>query len=383
MVALLRLPPGSLVLEPCAGRGHFLPPLLDAGYQVHALEVSADSVDYLSKSYGKRVVVQHGDFLRLSMPDLLTSSGLFPGTFDGVVANPPYGMYLEPSARKSFRDALGGFYSRETYALFLRLAGDLLRKGGRLVFITPDTFLTSNLHKGLRKYLFTQFHDVEFTSFPSDFFPGVNYGYGKMCITAATKGAPATNQTVRLCSLESSDGVESLRDAKACRTRATVVPISSILATDDFQVVSTERFLGGDYHSWPTLGELADCRTGIYSGDNQRFHRYQKELLKVRGVGQPLDWSKVRSGKSLTEQERMCGVSGPQHYVPLAKGGHKPLMMPETWAIDWSVDAVNYYRTDAKARFQNSEFYFRRGLAVPMVTSGRCTSSAILAIFAA
>ena len=36
---------------------------------------------------------------------------------------------------------------------------------------------------------------------------------------------------------------------------------------------------------------------------------------------------------------------------------------------------MNYYRTDRNARLQNSRFYFRKGLAVPMVTSGRLSAS--------
>ncbi len=45
--------------------------------------------------------------------------------------------------------------------------------------------------------------------------------------------------------------------------------------------------------------------------------------------------------------------------------------------MDWGKEAVNHYKTDAKARFQNPAYYFRFGLGVPMVTSGDITAALI------
>lgn len=72
------------------------------------------------------------------------------GGFDIVIANPPY---LRDAAYKPTRDemALG---SNDLYGMFLHLGAEaLLKKGGSLVFITSDTWLTLSSHFALREKL--------------------------------------------------------------------------------------------------------------------------------------------------------------------------------------------------------------------------------------
>jgi len=45
--------------------------------------------------------------------------------------------------------------------------------------------------------------------------------------------------------------------------------------------------------------------------------------------------------------------------------------------MKWSKEAVQFYKKDKKARYQNSSFYFRKGIAVPMVSSSSITGALI------
>lgn len=45
--------------------------------------------------------------------------------------------------------------------------------------------------------------------------------------------------------------------------------------------------------------------------------------------------------------------------------------------MDWSSKAVETYKTDKKARFQNSDYYFKYGIGVPMVSSSQITATLI------
>jgi restriction endonuclease S subunit len=45
--------------------------------------------------------------------------------------------------------------------------------------------------------------------------------------------------------------------------------------------------------------------------------------------------------------------------------------------MDWSIEAVKNYKTDRKARFQNSRYYFQFGVGVPMVSSSAITAALI------
>ena len=59
------------------------------------------------------------------------------------------------------------------------------------------------------------------------------------------------------------------------------------------------------------------------------------------------------------------------------KGGRRRYFKPDEWYVDWSAQAVQTYRSNHKARFQNPDYYFRHGIGVPMVSSSSI-SAAIL-----
>jgi hypothetical protein len=64
-------------------------------------------------------------------------------------------------------------------------------------------------------------------------------------------------------------------------------------------------------------------------------------------------------------------------FIPIVKGGNTRYLKNDFWYINWSKDAVQFYKTNKKSRFQNSKFYFKQGLAVPMVSSKSVTASLI------
>lgn len=43
----------------------------------------------------------------------------------------------------------------------------------------------------------------------------------------------------------------------------------------------------------------------------------------------------------------------------------------EDWYVRWDSETVSFYKADKKARFQNSEYYFKTGIGIPMVKSSR------------
>lgn len=66
--------------------------------------------------------------------------------------------------------------------MFLYCCINLLARGGRLVFIIPDTYLNLHLHRKLRHHILTETLVDEIVIFPSRFFQGISYGYAKMSI---------------------------------------------------------------------------------------------------------------------------------------------------------------------------------------------------------
>jgi SAM-dependent methyltransferase len=106
--------------------------------------------------------LHHGDFFRLFMERRLFDSAGGPpnplaGKFDLIVGNPPFGGSFPPDIEDAL-DALlgnrGGLkIKKETYAFFIVACTELLRPGGRLVFICSDSLLTIPTMTGLRRHL--------------------------------------------------------------------------------------------------------------------------------------------------------------------------------------------------------------------------------------
>lgn len=94
---------------------------------------------------------------RLEFPEVLTDDWSFKG-FDLVIGNPPYIF----ARGKSFSQTEKNYYTSRyktaeyqlnTYHLFIELGYSLLREGGTLGYIVPNSMLTIQTNMGLRRYL--------------------------------------------------------------------------------------------------------------------------------------------------------------------------------------------------------------------------------------
>lgn len=113
-----------------------------------------------------RVSIHPGDFFRALSPSSWTSDRnlrppyLRPGQFDLIVGNPPFGGTfdhgIEDRLDRSLGKRRGRKIKKETYSFFIVAAVDLLRDGGKLVFICSDSILTISTMTGLRRHLMDQ-----------------------------------------------------------------------------------------------------------------------------------------------------------------------------------------------------------------------------------
>jgi tRNA1(Val) A37 N6-methylase TrmN6 len=173
----LALSPASTVLEPSAGTGAFVLPLLARFMRLHRgtraerlrrslaeniFAVEIDRTAYtlmlaaIERSWGPLPAVHNlicGDFFTTDFD--VPSTG--PHQFDVIVGNPPYGGTIDPS----LQDLLDGRYGqrdglkikKETYSFFIVRCVEMLRPSGKLRYICSDTFLTIPTMKGLREFL--------------------------------------------------------------------------------------------------------------------------------------------------------------------------------------------------------------------------------------
>jgi len=150
--------PSSSVLDAGCGTGVFIEAIIHylsiVGLKlpkIVCIEIDERLVEVARKKFEKypQVKVIHGDFLLISEEKL-------GGKFDYIISNPPYISYeyIEDEKRelykKLFNVAKGRF---DTYMLFFEKALQLLKPGGRLVFITPEKYIYTLSARELRKLL--------------------------------------------------------------------------------------------------------------------------------------------------------------------------------------------------------------------------------------
>jgi adenine-specific DNA-methyltransferase len=374
MCHLLGSVEGRSGLEPSVGHGAFLHGLMGRPARIDVVDVDDGALSIVQSQFQHlNPNVFHTDFVDLFVGGLMTSDHPIRRTsYDFVISNPPYGLYFDLQYRKQIRRAFPDSYARESYGLFFTFAVSQLRQRGRYVFLIPDTFLSSVNHRPLRLFMCAHAAPTHVIRFPSKFFETVNFGYGNLCIVAGEKRALSEGDTLRWLEVfekGESLSVDGLRDSK---------PFSGSVLLDNAELGwSSAMFYSPTVakSTWTSLGEIAECRTGIYTGDNERFIGYDARRITRRLNGHSIEWGKKVFEFPLSREQRAGGLDGDRNYVPLIRGGHREPFERTAWAIFWTKEAIAFYRTDKKARLQNAQFYFRDGLSVPMVTTKRISAS--------
>jgi hypothetical protein len=182
--------PADTVLEPSMGDGAFIIPLieqflsfydgplqqrLDRVLTQHVFGIEIDPALYarclanIRARWGycpARHNLVQGDFFRYWFTPDAPAAGVDPRAlgpvrrFDYIIGNPPFGGTIDPRIQdqldRQFGFRGGGKIKKETYSFFIVKCLDMLKRGGRLLFICSDTFLTIHTMRGLRQLLMSQ-----------------------------------------------------------------------------------------------------------------------------------------------------------------------------------------------------------------------------------
>ena len=139
----------QMILDPCVGYGIFVEKLIESGIarkQIVAYDINSDFKSEIQK-LGVNFKVQ--DTLLTLFPDSYNE-------FDFILGNPPYLNKASTYIRKNkvkLRSLYGKINAHETYSMFIVNSIWRLKEGGKLGFITSDSFLTLSTHTKLRKFI--------------------------------------------------------------------------------------------------------------------------------------------------------------------------------------------------------------------------------------
>lgn len=367
MVSKLSLSSNDNVLEPCAGNGAFIEKIQEQedveNIHITAFDLNPRAIDVLKEKFGNNssISIRKDDTLVSTYLDKVYMDN---GHFDKVIGNPPYGAWQDRSKRELLKKKYDD-YAKETYTLFINRCLQVLKPGGRLVFIVPDTFLALNMHKKLRIRLLESCQIDEVTIIPSKFFPGVNFGYSNLSIVTIDKKKPTSEHKIRINFVkkdkeilnEMSHGNYNNVEKKdeVCQFSILNAPNSS------FMLNTTPQMRNQLMNAKVRIGDIADCVTGFYSGDNKIYVK-KIEDISIESVCEDMTTSGLQNG-----------LKHDHKYIPILKGKDF-IIKNNDFVVRWDANTVKFYKENKKARFQNSKYYFHNGLGLPMVKSRKVQS---------
>jgi hypothetical protein len=214
-----------------------------------------------------------------------------PG-FDAIIGNPPYGRSVTTGYRDyldhEFRVSEGDY---DSYKFFLESALDVVRQTGNLGYIIPNTFLTNSFFEKTRNYLLenTNLRDVVDLA-DAEVFPEVTI-----------------NTLIYICE-RSKDTIQSEFSVHQFDTGPEEIEHlhhltngSSRLSSESFDLFTSESsqsVLDKMDDSARELGELMEFRTGLVTGDDEKFiiqekknQNHKKHLFERDTSRYGLTWS--------------------------------------------------------------------------------------------
>ena len=380
MVDKLILKSTDKIFEPCGGDGVFIESILEENEyaNIDICELNSNAVEVLQTKFSNflNVNIRECDTL---LDNELSFNSNFGGIYDKIIANPPYGAWQDLEKRAILKKMYSELYAKESYALFLYRCIELLKEGGILSFIIPDTFLNLHMHKAIRKHILTKTKIVELALFPSSFFPGVNFGYANLSIITLQKNSSQNECLLnRFNVITNFSSVQQLVKLNEDSLKVYSFSQKEIFSNPDyaFLISDNSNISKAINESEIKIGDIANCVTGFYSGDDKTFLQVKSLDLKNGKNYKLVNQNQInRDDKSNTNI--LDGLDSEKYFLPIVKGGNTKYLKPEGWYMNWSKQAVLHYKKDKKARFQNPQYYFKYGIGVPMISSSSITASLI------
>ena len=376
MTGMLNFDPHDEILEPCGGDGVFIDKILEHNPDAHVnvFELNTSAVIGLKEKYSAKPGIS------VKETDTLLDTEIISCTqrYDKIIGNPPHGARNDEKKKNLLNKLYPDLYTKESYTLFLYACTRCLKENGELCFIIPDTFLSLHRHLSIRKFLLTNTQIRELALFPSSFFPGINFGYANLCIITLKKSSEISqNMNNEIVIRTNFKSVEELENSN-CGTRKIISQKSVYDGVGSaFMFNSTDKVASLiNNEDLKKIGDIASCVTGFYSGNDKNYlHPLNSEIKNSKKY----ICAKIENIRKsdLSQEEKVSGITEDDYLVPIVKGGNIEYVKPNLWFMDWSAQAISEYKQSKKCRLQNSDFYFKNGIGIPMIRSSKLTGALI------
>lgn len=312
----------NTVLEPSFGGCSFLKScanrLVETGCLPKKLPLFGCDIDPSAFTYLSSTVGSFVDLANFALDDFLAFErpSEWPESFDVIIGNPPYVAYQNIShkakelALKEISEiGLDLDLRASLWAYFVTLSLKYLKRGGRIAWVLPGSFLYANYAQGLRWFLGGQFSDLVAFSIKERLF--IDEGADEQTVVLLAEGynpkidIPTLDIPLKECStiadLEAainSWGVSGSQEYASCDS-----PVFSFLsASSQASYLEISRS-----SSCAKLRDFLDVRIGLVTGANTFFVLNQEQAnahnLSIRSLYPVLSRFSSASGLSFSKHD--------------------------------------------------------------------------------
>ncbi|HOJ17674.1 MAG TPA: TaqI-like C-terminal specificity domain-containing protein [Ignavibacteriaceae bacterium] len=195
------------------------------------------------------------------------------GGFDIIIGNPPYGVNFSTNEKDYLQIVLGGVPDHEIYIYFISMAlQNLIRPGGLLTYIFPNTFLSNLFGINYRKHIFTNYFVENILDLSNDnTFEDASV---RTCVFSVIKNQPLKDHKTKFSTIIQKDIV----DLKALNQDEILQGINNILSF--FTTNSLEEHIINKLNTNNRLSEYFLVSQGLIPYDKYRGH--SEETIKNR-----------------------------------------------------------------------------------------------------
>lgn len=253
------------VLDPCCGTGQFLisasrkinNPENIWGFDIDNEAVKIARINLILRFSDK--VFTPNIYNKNTLTDLNTAkffTDIDLPKFDSVITNPPWGVHFSHTETEELKRVYPEIKSNEAFSYFIKKSHELLKNGGRLSFVLPESILNIKTHSDVRKLLLTQ-TEIKKVIYLDRVFKNV---FTPVLRVDFVKTEP--KKTHKIVSLNKSNQYESLQNEYLKNTDYVLNVFNGKDDTDLFNKIYSTKHTN--------LQGKADWALGVVTGNNKK-----------------------------------------------------------------------------------------------------------------
>lgn len=316
----------------------------------------------LQKAVAQNTAKQGQTFLNTITQDAITFLQLLTQKYDVAVANPPYTdsadfgpelkIFVEANYKQPYK------FNTNLYAVFIKRCCEIINENGKVAMVHPPTFMYIKTFEDVRKFMLDKMHISLFVEwgYLGMFHQSARVDAAMYILEKKPKDVPV--QFIKLNDIYEGRRYEAfVKDyddllANRPNKHNITLPQEKLKIIEGWPFIYwisdgfREKFQGD------LLGKISDVKTGISTGDNERFSRFWWEIFYYyKKINDQIKWKSF------------------------IKGGAYNKWYGNNWLIvNWDnngYEIKNLYddKGKLKSRPQNEQFYFKNGVSTVKASS--------------